>query len=320
MNPRVFVAIPTHTTRHLACCLASLAHQSLAPAAVVLTCDVDKPQIAALAREVWAGVTRARVAAGRAPIPLLHTSRPHQGVAQLNQVRNNALRAIAQRLSPDPDDLIVMLDGDTMLAHDALQVHQSIRRQGAEVIVAYRAELTEPATAPLTAPNAFERLLADERLVASLIDAPDRAKLAARQRRYQRHLWWRAIGLAQLTGKGHKPKLLGGHHAVGWRALAAVNAYDELYKGYRFDDDDLSRRLLALRPKLAVAVAVNTALAVHLWHPTRATEPPEQSPGYARWTTKGLPIRCEHGLENPQPQPSPQIVEIEPLPRASPAS
>ncbi len=313
MTPRVFVVIPTHTTRHLACCLASLVHAGgaggaggLLPAGVVLSCDVDKPEIAALVDHLW---PRACAAAG-VRIALWHTCRPHQGVAQLNQVRNNGLRALLETCAPRTEDVVVMLDGDTMLVPGCLDVHARLAAQGAEMIVPYRAELTEAQTQAFVGPDAWQRVAREPATITALFDDVADGKLAARQKRYERHLLWRALGLHTLTGKLHKPKMLGGHHAVSFRALKAVNGYDELYRGYRFDDDDLSRRLLSLRPRLNVAIAVSTALAAHLWHPTRATEAPEKSPGFARWSIPNLPTFCEFGIASPQPQPLPTLRQV----------
>src|SRR5262249_6815500 len=111
--------------------------------------------------------------------------------------------------------------------------------------------------------------------------------------------------------KAHKPKILGGHHAVSVRCLRAVNGYDEQYTGYGYDDDDLSRRLHALSPPPRTAIAVSEILALHLWHPSRAPARPTDAPGYARFSSPGLPIEAEHGWRNPIPQPEPHVRVIE---------
>lgn len=301
--------IPTHTTRHLALCVASLRHQTTAPRAVIVTCDNDDPAIGALLNDVWpatARVLRERTGGGRggeAPI-LLHAFRPTLGQARLNQVRNNGVRTLQSEGLAGDNDLIIVCDGDTMLEPGAVAKHLSLARAGADVIVCYRIELTEAQTPGVTMNDVAGSREAFEAMVARYDTPAARADLDARQRRYER-----AIRLRQwLPGwsgiiKPHKPKILGGHHAVRVRALRAVNGFDERFGGYRFNDDDLGRRLYAHRPRLHVRVAVSDITAVHLWHPIRAPMRLQDAPGYdlfrQPWVT-----RAALGLDNPREQPA----------------
>lgn len=91
-----------------------------------------------------------------------------------------------------------------------------------------------------------------------------------------------------------------------WGLLEAVNGYDERFVGYGYDDDDLARRLYALRPAPRVAAATDAILALHLWHPTRAPARPTQAPGYAVFTAAWTP-RAVSGLAGPAPQPRVRI-------------
>src|SRR5215510_3147913 len=92
-SARIHLLIPTHTTRHLAACVASLALQRSLPASVVVSCDTDDPAIGRLLDETWPRVVAAVRARGRTGVPrLIHTFRPHQGQARPSQVRNNGLR------------------------------------------------------------------------------------------------------------------------------------------------------------------------------------------------------------------------------------
>lgn len=290
---RVLVLIPTHTTRHLACCLASLAHQTRPPEGVVVTCDGDDPAIGALLDEWW---PRVRVRSGGGTV-LLHAYRPHLGHARLNQVRNNGLRTLRDHFGLGGEDLIVVLDGDTMLAPDALARHAALAAAGAEVIIPYRHMIDEKTTAQVSAEDVLESGVP----VSRLATAAERASLETRHRRYLRHLRLSRLGLV----KGHKPKIIGGHHALLWRRLVEINGFDEEYIGYGFDDDDLSRRVRAVRPK--TEIAVRDIGAFHLWHKVRAPDRLEDAPGYARWSRKDLPTRCVHGIESPLEQPPPVV-------------
>jgi hypothetical protein len=295
--PRVHLVIPTHTTRHLAACVACVARQTLLPETVTVTCDTDDPAIGQLLCDLWPRVVRAM----KGPAPaLLYVRRPHQGEGRVSQARNNALRALDAAGWLDDRDLVVFIDGDMLLAESALDQHA---RAGAEVVIPFRVNLDQPRTAAITPEKLLDRDVQSP--FAGLARADEMASLARRHRRYRRQLLVRR--LAAMTGlpliKPHKPKLLGGHHSVSVRYLRAVNGFDEQYLGYAWEDDDLSRRLHALRPR--VAIAVRTIMAFHLWHPTQASGDPLKDRGYQRFSTRGLPIVAERGWRNPLPQDPP---------------
>lgn len=290
---RVFILIPTHTTRHLAACLCSLAHQTKAPSGVVVTCDVDDAAIGELLREWWP-----RVAATLPGAPsLIHARRPHTGRAMLNQVRNNGLRALRDHSDIRDDDVVVVLDGDTMLAADAVARHAAIADEGADVIIPFRFMLEQEVTATIRPEDVLARGVHKDLLTTR----PMRDTLARLDRRYRLHLLLSRFGLT----KAHKPKIIGGHHAVRWRNLLDVNGFDEEYHGYGFDDDDLSRRLRRRRPP--TRIAVDDILAFHLWHPIRAPSRVKDSPGYERWMRTDLPVACLHGVRNGLPQVAPTV-------------
>jgi len=299
---RPFLLIPTHTTRHLACCLASIAHQTRPPAGVVVTCDTDDPAIGAVLDEWWPK------AVGGMPVSewprpgLLHTFRPHQGRAQLNQVRNNGLRALRDHAGILPGDVVVVLDGDTMLAADALERHAALAHEGAELIIPYRFMIDEGVTPSVDAADVLNNGVPRAKIVTPEMERD----LMARDRRYRRNLLLARLGLA----KPHKPKLIGGHHAAKFGTLMRVNGFDEEYVGYRFNDDDLSRRLRLARPRVKTAIAVKQIEAFHLWHTVRAPDRLRDAPGFARWSRSDLPVRCARGMENPLEQPTPLVREV----------
>ncbi|MDX9912428.1 MAG: galactosyltransferase-related protein [Phycisphaerales bacterium] len=295
-TPRVFVCIPTHTTRHLEACLCGLARQRFLPDGVCVTCDGDAPELAACIDEAWSRVVRAMHARGDAPPPLLHASRAHAGVARLNQVRNNGLRAIDTEFRPHDADWIVTLDGDSVMQEDAIEILHGLAY--AEVAIPYRVNLSEEATRGVTPEALLDPAWVG---IGSLIDADARADLTRRQHRYERQLVARRLGLHRFgLLKAHKPKVIGGHHAVRVRALRDVNGYDEAYEGYGYDDDDLSRRLHEAGARCGIVV--ERMRAVHLWHPTRAPTRPTDAPGYAIFSQHGRPARCERGWMSPVEQ------------------
>jgi len=308
MPPRVHLLIPTHVCRHLGPCLASIALQTRPPETVVLTTDGHgmDGSIAELVDALWPRVARALRGAGR-PVPtLLHASRDHQGEPRVNQVRNNGLRALDGHGVLSDEDLVVILDGDTCMEPGTLAGHRRLCEQGADLIIPYRYDLTEAQTARVD----VETLLDQERGAALLRSLPTPAQenaLRARHRRYERQRLARDLGLGRLgLLKAHKPKTLGGQHAVRVRALRAVNGYDERFMGHGFDDDELGRRLHALRPRVRTRIAVRELPVHHLYHPTRRDYAVHESADYpvfcAPWR-----VEAEFGWQNPTAQ-SPEVV------------
>lgn len=300
----VHLLIATHTTRHLDTCLASLGILSPLPDTVTVTCDVSSNEIDSLLDQLWPRVCASIARSNRQPPPLFHVSRPHQGQARLNQVRNNGVRSILSH-GGRLEDLLLVIDGDMLLAPDAIESYQRHLDHKADVVVPYRINLTEEATGALTA-DLF--LNSPQDAAARLTPDTDQAQsLAARDARYKRQLWQKRW--MPLIGKRHKPKLLGGHHAVRLRPLTEINGYDEEYTGYGYDDDDLARRL-HLQGGLTWAIAVASIPAFHLWHPTRAPASPTRAEGYARFSRRDLPVRAVRGIENPIDQPQPRTRQV----------
>ncbi|MEM1329677.1 MAG: galactosyltransferase-related protein [Planctomycetota bacterium] len=305
---RVYLMIPTHTTRHLEPCLGTLVHQRIPPSAVSLTCDNDQADIADLALRVYTNYW-CRTWPDPASRPrLLLTQRPHQGVALLNQVRNNGIRTLLRDAGADDRDLIVVLDGDTMLAPDAIARHGALRHDGFELVIPYRVNLTEQRTALLNTAELLEP--EGERVLGTLAEDDQLASLAKRQRRYERQLWLKRNAPAWLRlVKRHKPKIIGGHHAVSVRLLRAVNGFDERYEAYGANDDELALRLHMLDEQLRIAIAVREIPAFHLWHPTRAERPPTESPGYELFKNTPDRSRAAMGLDTPRAQQAPTVRE-----------
>ncbi len=309
--PRVVLVIPTHTTRHLAMCLCSLAWQSRAIDAAVVTCDTDddaiKAEIDRIVPVVWASAASRGVFHG----PLVHACRTHQGEARLNQVRNNGLRALERSVGLSDSDLVVVLDGDTLLAPNAIGAYASLAATRAQVVVPFRVNVDQPRTALLDEGELLRAASASQLpAVLAQLGHYYAASLKGRQERYERQIasrnLWNRLGLFSIV-KPHKPKILGGHHAVRVGALRAVNAYDEMYVGYGYDDDDLTRRLYGHTPGLPITIAVDSILAFHLWHPSRAPARPTDTPGYERFSRRDLPYVAEHGWATPRPQPPLEI-------------
>ncbi len=300
----MWMVIPTHTTRHLEACLAGIAAQQELPDGVVLSCDVAEPEIDAVVDKVWEHVRK--VLGERTP-GFVQVSRAFQGEPRLNQVRNNGIRAVQEQFGLDDSDLVLVVDGDTVLEPGAVAMHRELAREGsdgrgADVVIAYRVNLSPQQTEHLTADQLLDGWGTPDDVHALINDAAQ-ASLANRQQRYERQQRLRAGRLTRWMVKAHKPKIIGGHHSVKASALRMVNGYDEMFKGNGCDDDDLSRRLYMVKPKLSVQIAVTKIHAFHLWHETRRPWKPGEAPDHARFNQRDREMRAAPGLDNPRDQP-----------------
>ncbi len=295
---RVHVVIPTHTTRHLAACLAGIGRQEQMPASVVVSCDTDDPAIGNLLDEWWPPMC------GSSGTVLIHVARPHKGYAHPAQVRNNGFRAIERMVGLRPDDTVLGIDGDIVLGPEAVWRHAEIARDGAELVLGFRICLSEAATTRVTPWGVMEG--ADRTVLTPEEEAAEYKLLEARQARYEKSLLvrnWVPSPLRDIFVKPHKPKLISAHYAVKAAKLLEVNGFDEEYRDYGYEDDDLGRRLHAAGAR--TRIGVRDILAYHLWHPTRAPKSPMDTPGYSRFSLKGLPKVAAHGIRNPMPQDEP---------------
>ena len=108
--------IITHTDRLLEPVLLSAATQSIDVGEIVIGVDGDGPAVAAV-------VQRASDQTGR---DFQLVTRPHQGEARAGQTRNNAARALLQSNRVSKADRVVVLDGDTIPAHNCFAAHARI--------------------------------------------------------------------------------------------------------------------------------------------------------------------------------------------------
>ncbi len=293
----VHLVITTHTPRHLGTCLAALVWQRVQPETVVVSCDGENPAVSEVI-DTWAPMI---VAGIDGPAPrFLHVERPHQGVARPNQVRNNGVRALHEDGVLGERDMLVFIDGDMLLAPDAVERYRALGESGIEFVIPYRINLDEGRTTQLSADSVLTRPPIDE---VCVIDPA----LESRHARYVRQLWLRTR--APFLTKAHKPKIITAHVGVRADAFASVNGLDEQYTGYGFEDDDLARRLHARRPRPRTAIAVREILAAHLWHPSRAPARPTDAPGHARFRGPWS-VRAERGLDSPMPQEPPRVRSV----------
>lgn len=285
--PRLIVILTTHTHERIARSVMSMAGQTRTPDGIVVSCDGDPP---ALRQEI----ARAADLIGR---PVLLVTRPHTGQARPAQTRNNAVRAYRDRHGLRGDDRLVFLDGDCIAPSHVLAIHEQALKRF-ELSLGWRINLTEAQTDQYR----------DADACLSFVDSAEAAQLAELRhaaRVYQRR---NILRMLRLT-KPHKPQVLGANFGVVAAVFRDINGMDETYTGWGMEDDDLGRRVYALggRP----ALRLRDCVVLHQHHPTRSSDAWKNNEQAHRLELAFAPV-CEHGLENPLPQPAIRVELIGP--------
>jgi glycosyltransferase involved in cell wall biosynthesis len=231
--PQVAVVVTTYQMPgHLRRCLESIARQrTTLPLEVVVADDGSRDETATVASQF----------ARTAPFPVRFVTHEHAGF-QAARSRNDGVRH-----STAPHLLFV--DGDCLLPPDHVEVHLRAWRPGA-VTCGYCARLSEPASRQIN-------LAAIERGdLARYADASELRKLAAMHRK----AWWYS-----LLGHATKPALRSTDFSIARADFQRVNGFDEQFRGWGGEDDDLGRRLRAAGMR-QVSILDKTRV-YHLWHP-----------------------------------------------------
>jgi len=103
--------------------------------------------------------------------------------------------------------------------------------------------------------------------------------------------------LYQLMRHPTKPKLVGNNIGI-WRSdYESINGYDEQFRGWGCEDDDLRIRLR--RARLRIESILDQTHTYHLWHPFVATRPRRwrdgQNVSYVRGSVRRA-VRCQFGM------------------------
>jgi glycosyltransferase involved in cell wall biosynthesis len=224
---------------HLRRVLASIAAQRGVAGAfeVVVTDDGSRDQTHRLVRQF----------AASASFPVRFTTHPHDGF-QLARCRNEGAAA-----STAP--YLLFLDGDCILPPDHLRTHLDRRRAG-HAMAGYYIYLSRELSEELTEHDVWAGNYAA------------RVSLARRLEVKWRHL---RAAFYSAIGDPRRPKLLGGNLGIARDDYERVNGYDENFRGWGCEDDDLRLRLRAAGVGVAsISWWTNT---YHLWHPKAPSAP-----------------------------------------------
>ncbi|MDX1948675.1 MAG: glycosyltransferase [Pirellulaceae bacterium] len=213
-----------------------------------------------------------------APFSVRFVTHEHDGFHPA-RCRNEGVRASTAQV-------LLFCDGDCLLPPDHVETHLKLARPGF-VNCGSCVRLSEQLSQEIT----LEKIQGGE--FVGLAPSKELAKL----RRIHQRFWW-----YRLIGHRTKPALKSTDFSLHRSDFERVNGFDEKFRGWGCEDDDLGLRLRAAGMKL-VSVLDRTHL-VHLWHPPAISKPATWRNG-ANVAYFQRPIqltRCEQGLTTRAPR------------------
>lgn len=220
----------------VAAALAGLARQSLLPIEAVVSDDGSTADVTGAIENL----------ARSLPFPVTFVTQEDRGF-RAAKVRNNAIRLAS-------GDYLVFFDQDIIGPRDYLKTFAENARAG-EFLVGYPVRLDEEQSKLVLADPA----LADD--PAALATPTQLAVIAKQKRKDGFYSLLHRFGLRSIG-----PKLRSGVFGAWRNDLTRVNGFDEEYRGWGNEDDDLGHRLH--KAGVAGRNAFGEVFSVHLWHPS----------------------------------------------------
>ncbi len=209
-----------------------------------------------------------------APYPLKFYTHPHDGF-QLARCRNSGIRA---SVAP----YILFTDGDCIFPPDHLRRHLDARRPG----VARAGDCIRIDR------GTTERIGEDAIPTGRFLGWIDRREHKALRKTYVKSLGY------QFFRNRQRPKLTGWNMAIWRDNLELVNGFDEKFRGWGCEDDDLAVRLRMSGVRIATALGYTHGY--HLWHPPHSTTPQRwhEGPNVAYYQRPLVLPRCLEGIRS----------------------
>jgi glycosyltransferase involved in cell wall biosynthesis len=257
---RISVAVITYNwPQALALVLHALAQQTVLPNEVIVTDDGSRDDTRQLLERIACDY----------PMRLVHLWQSDDG-ARMSRARNRAIAA-AQ------GDYVVLLDGDMVAERHFIADHRAFARPGCFV--------------------QGSRVLTDEaltrRMLAGELDEPGFFERGIERRRHTLRL----PALARLYARpGRKQRGIKSCNMAFWRDdLLRLNGFNEAMTGWGREDTELAIR--AFHAGLLRRDVRFSALATHLYHPTRKCVVDNPNDRVVEDTrARGL-VRCEMGVD-----------------------
>ncbi len=205
--------------------------------------------------------------------PVRFFTHAHDGF-QPGKGRNAGIRAAAA-------PYLLLTDGDCVFPLDHLAQHLAARQPG--VVRAGDCYRLDRSLSELVDDSALER--------GDFGPGVRQAALRSLGRVYRKTL------LYQSLRSRTRPKLISWNVGVWRDDLLRVNGFDQRFRAWGCEDDDLGGRLRAAGSRIVTALGYTHAY--HLWHPLHATTPQKWSDGLnvSYFTRPVRLIRCLEGIE-----------------------
>jgi GT2 family glycosyltransferase len=267
VSVEISVVVSTYQRpRHLRRCLLSLAAQRdvAGQFEVIVVDDGSQDETAEV-------VARFR---SEVDFPVKFATHPHDGF-QLARCRNSGIR-----LSAAP--YLLFTDGDCIFPPDHLRQHLKARRPNVV--------------------RAGDCIKLDEATSVQVDEAAVRTGeflnfIGRKQQRSLRRTHFKSLGY-QLLRHAQRPKLIGWNMAVWREQLEQINGFDERYRGWGCEDDDLANRLRMSGARICTALGYTHGY--HLWHPPHSTTPQRwhEGPNVAYFQRSVVLPRCLEGIRS----------------------
>lgn len=207
------------------------------------------------------------------------------------RTRNNGVRLAK-------GDFLVFADHDIVFTRDYVRTFVENARKK-EFLVSWPVRLTSEQT----------ELVTDGMVMASdyrRLITPEQWRSIAKQHR--KDAFYRLLHRFGLRPIG--PKLRSGVLALFKEDFLAVNGFDELYKGWGNEDDDLGWRLH--RCGVKGRNVTTSEVPIHLWHPVNSGGPRANLAYYKKRIEeiKRGDCVCEHGINSPLDDDPPREINL----------
>lgn len=215
--------------------------------------------------------------AQRSSVPVTFLTHPHEGF-QPGKGRNSGIRAATA-------PYLLFTDGDCIFPRDHLYQHLAARR---------------PRVA--RAGDCFRLDRSDsERIDEAAAARGDVGQVAARAARSLKRVYRKTV-VHQWMRSQKRPKMISWNMAAWRDDLLRINGFDERFRGWGCEDDDVGCRLRASGVRIATALGYTHAY--HLWHPQHVTTPHKWSEGInVPYFTRPVRLtRCLDGIERREPR------------------
>lgn len=269
-EPIVSLVVTTYQMpRHLERVLASVAQQTIARQMEVIVADDGSTDDT---EEIVRSFAR------RMPFPVHFVTQPHEGF-RLARCRNIGA---AKASSPH----LVFLDGDCLIPPDHVEQHLRSHKPGV-VTNTYCVRIDEPTSRQISLD------LVNSQNYRDLISSRELRRLAKINLKAWFYTWLR---------HPKKPALRGGNAGISRADYLRVNGYDENFRGWGCEDDDMGNRLRAAG--LRIHYILHRTRTYHLWHPPAATKPTKMRLGqnYGYLVRPMRLTRCIHGVVERSPR------------------